>query len=187
MKKNGHLKLPNESIPQLGNLNQWLAQQKKEFRKGTLNDNCIAKLKKLGFDFELEQPSTRDHPHKQKWIMKFEAVQKFMKENGHLNLPKEPTGNLGNLYQWFASQKSKLRSGTLSPMRAQKLKTLVKDSELECTKKSTKDEDVCVMQSLDHLCLTDISSGLPRQRIVIIDSLTGELLCVTNHYTGEDS
>ncbi|KAL7521142.1 hypothetical protein ACHAWX_005840 [Stephanocyclus meneghinianus] len=175
MKKNGHLKLPNESIAQLGNLNQWLAQQKYEFRKGTLNINRGAKLKKLGFDFELEPSSTRDHSHKQKWIMKYEAVQKFMKENGHLNLPKEPIDNLGNLYQWFASQKCKLRSGTLSPMRALKLKKLVKDSELNGTKKSTKDEDVCVMQSLDHLCFTDISSGLPRQRIVIIDSFTETL------------
>ncbi|KAL3803491.1 hypothetical protein HJC23_014039 [Cyclotella cryptica] len=170
MKENGHLKLPNESIPELGNLYQWLAQQKNKLSKGTLNINRAAKLNKLGLDFELTPPS--DQSPKQNWIRKYEAVRKFMKDNGHLDLPKKPIANLGNLYQWFASEKSKLRSGTLSPKRMLKLKKLVKDSKLSRAKKSTKDEDVCVLQSLDHLCSTEISAGLPRQRIVIIDSQT---------------
>jgi hypothetical protein len=181
----GHLDLPNNKSDRLGNLYAWLAQQKYKFRGGTLSKGRAKKLKKLDRDFAAkvnnsnEEPKSSNASSKSKkklkpWDMRYEAVKKFHAENGHFNLPNEETPELGNLLEWLTQQKNKLRYGTLSEKHIPKLnKLFVLSSDVEHPKESI-EEDEILMPTVEHLCYTDLSSGLPRQSIVILDTLTGK-------------
>jgi hypothetical protein len=173
-RENGHLKLPNELTAELGNLHEWLRIQKHKLRNDTLKLSREKKIKKLLRTKITDRKADKDLSDqfadingkvigtKKLWRKKFKAVENFFKETGHLNLPDKKLAEVGNLYKWFKIQKSKLKNGSLTIQQTLKLNDLIGH------------EDVRVMQSIDHLSSTDLSSGFPKQSLVVIDNVTGK-------------
>jgi hypothetical protein len=163
----GNLDLPKDSTSSLGNLYQWLHQQKYKLRNNTLKPNRANKIRKL---FETDddngivspqQPATNEDEGKKKktlWNDNYRAIRRFFNKNDHLNLPDEV------LRRWLDVQRGKLRAGRLGTKHAKKMKELLDLA-----------DDFCVMQSVEHLSSTDVSTGLPQQKIVVLDTYTGEL------------
>ena len=171
--EHGHLDLHEGFIcNDLGNLSKWLRRQKELLRDDKLRTDRKKRIKKL-LD---EDPSSRNagnhvceasknnaQAEKKTWDKKYNAVRKFLAVHGHLNLPDVDEGS-GNLCKWLNTQRKKLSTGKLNGKRATKMKKLL-----------GLDEDIGVMQSVDHLCSTDLSSEFPKQLLVVIDTKTGEI------------
>ena len=179
--ENGHLKLPEGfTSNDLDNLDQWFSRQIHRLRTDKLRANRAKRIKKLlGEDAPppQQQPSTKAESNicesktsksktkveKKTWNKRYNAVRKFSNDNGHLNLPDEDDG-LGNLHKWLKAQKKKLSTGKLNRKQATKMKKLL-----------GLEGDIGLMQSVSHLCSTDLQSGFPKQKLVVIDTVTGEI------------
>jgi len=157
---NGNFDLPNESTSELGNLNDWLAEQILAFHRGYIKSNRKKKMSKL-LGGEVERKAKIKAENKA-WEKRYQAVRKFAKQNGHIHVPNKTAG-FGNLSEWLIIQQEKFKEGTLNDKQATKMRNLLGHAAVQ------------VMRSVDHLCTTDLSSGLPKQILVVFDVLTGKL------------
>jgi hypothetical protein len=92
--------------PSLGN---WVQVQRRRFRNKSLAKNCIAKLDKIGFTWEVKDLA-RD------WMTRYKQLVKYKREFGDCCVPKpyKPNLSLGN---WVAAQRRFFKINSLSEDR----------------------------------------------------------------------
>ena len=128
----GDLKIPNrfktingyESDENGYNLGVWINTQRLSYKKGTLSEDRIEKLKEIGMIFE--------DVHKDTWNKMYELAKKYYKHYGDLKIPfsfktingYESDENGYNLGFWISTQRVKYKNGTLSEDRIEKLEKI---------------------------------------------------------------
>lgn len=71
-------------------------------------------------------PSAADTPPNKNWDLMYDAIKKFHRDHGHLNLPYQSTNpQLGNLNQWLETQIEKMRQNALQPDRKTRIKEIL--------------------------------------------------------------
>lgn len=97
-------------------LAMWLNNQKNSFKKENLHSEKIAKLQKLGVEFEdlLEK----------KWNENYEKVKKLKDDNPYYKIPTKIDGKNNPLYTWYSNQKQALKNGKLSPEKIEILERI---------------------------------------------------------------
>ena len=97
-------------------LNVWLRAQRARRRIGKLSDERVQKLESIGFAWDKNQAF---------WEAGYNHALEYLKEHGSLRiLPKYQCEDGFKLGRWIVNQKSRLKKGTLSPEKVEKLKQL---------------------------------------------------------------
>ena len=97
-------------------LNVWLRAQRERKRKGKLSDERIEKLESIGFLWDKNQAF---------WKSGYDHAVAYLQEHGGTNIPQKYICDDGfKLGSWVTNQKTKLRKGTLSAEKVEKLKTI---------------------------------------------------------------
>ncbi len=128
----GNLKIPHsfktingyESDENGYNLGIWINTQRFSYKKGTLSEDRIEKLKEIGMIFE--------DVHKDTWNKMYELAKKYYEHYGNLKIPfsfktingYESDENGYNLGIWINTQRLSYKKGTLSEDRIEKLKEI---------------------------------------------------------------
>ena len=128
----GNLKIPHsfktingyESDENGYNLGIWINTQRLSYKKGTLSEDRIEKLKEIGMIFE--------DVHKDTWNKMYELAKKYYEHYGNLKIPfsfktingYESDENGYNLGIWINTQRLSYKKGTLSEDRIEKLKEI---------------------------------------------------------------
>ena len=128
----GNLKIPHsfktingyESDENGYNLGIWINTQRFSYKKGTLSEDRIEKLKEIGMIFE--------DVHKDTWNKMYELAKKYYEHYGNLKIPfsfktingYESDENGYNLGIWINTQRFSYKKGTLSEDRIEKLKEI---------------------------------------------------------------
>lgn len=100
-----------ESHPTLSHLGEWLYRKRLAKRRGTLAASVISRLESLGIDWD---------PRESAWEEQFEAIQSFIQENGHCEIPGN-TPRLVALRAWATNQRLLKREGKLPLDRKKRL------------------------------------------------------------------
>lgn len=111
-KKNGHLKIPAQYVTSAGlNLGGWLADQRRRYRDGKLNQSCIQLLESIKIEWNV---------FSDRWDEMFSIAEDYAQKNNGLWIsPKYVTPEGVRLGNWVAQQRSKLRAkGRHSPLTA---------------------------------------------------------------------
>ena len=128
----GNLKIPcsfktingYESDENGYNLGVWINTQRLSYKKGTLSEDRIEKLKEIGMIFE--------DVHKDTWNKMYELAKKYYEHYGDLKIPcsfKTVNGyevyeNGYSLGTWISSQRVKYKNGTLSEDKIKQLEEI---------------------------------------------------------------
>ena len=128
----GNLKIPNsfktingyESDENGYNLGIWINTQRLSYKKGTLSEDRIEKLKEIGMIFE--------DVHKDTWNKMYELAKKYYEHYGNLKIPQmfktvngfEKSEKGYNLGFWISNQRINHKNGTLSEDRIEKLEEI---------------------------------------------------------------
>lgn len=94
-----------------GALGRWVARQRELYKKGTLNQDREAQLRKLGFVW-----NTNDHA----WDSRYNKLKQYRAIHGHACVPCAE----GDLGVWVAKQRQNKRKGKLDPVRQRRLDEL---------------------------------------------------------------
>ena len=106
------------------NLGVWISTQRFSYKKGTLSEDRIEKLKEIGMIFE--------DVYKDTWNKMYELAKKYYEHYGNLKIPQMfKTVNGYEVYEngyslgiWISSQRVKYKNGTLSEDRIEKLEEI---------------------------------------------------------------
>ena len=106
------------------NLGAWISTQRFSYKKGTLSEDRIEKLKEIGMIFE--------DVYKDTWNKMYELAKKYYEHYGNLKIPQMfKTVNGYEVYEngyslgiWISSQRVKYKNGTLSEDRIEKLEEI---------------------------------------------------------------
>ena len=128
----GNLKIPHsfktingyESDENGYNLGIWINTQRLSYKKGTLSEDRIEKLKEIGMIFE--------DVHKDTWNKMYELAKKYYEHYSDLKIPfsfktingYESDENGYNLGFWISNQRVKYKKGTLSEDRIKQLEKI---------------------------------------------------------------
>ncbi|RKZ83353.1 MAG: hypothetical protein DRR19_19260 [Candidatus Parabeggiatoa sp. nov. 1] len=95
----------------------WVAHQRKNKQKGTLSEEYIDRLNKIGFVWNALESS---------WNEMYEALIEYKRIHGHCNVPTRSTQKLENpqLSTWIGEQRKAKRKGRLSEERIEKLNVI---------------------------------------------------------------
>ncbi len=95
-------------------LGYWVYKQRLEFEKNTLDENRIAKLKEIGFDFNIKGRRLGNA-----WSKHYDELKDFYKKNKHSHYTKSD-GN-PTLYHWVLAQRVDKRKNKLKLEKIKKL------------------------------------------------------------------
>ncbi len=94
----------------------WASKQRQSFKDGSLDENRIEKLKKIGFIFE---------PYSGSWDNHISELKNFSQVNGHVDVSSNYVSMSGcNLGQWVANARTRFNLGKLSHVRILELEEL---------------------------------------------------------------
>jgi len=111
-----HSHFPSQSETYQGvNIGNWYSHQIKQVRKGNYPQEHLEKLKLLGVDFS--------NAYDAAWERNFALIKQFINEEGRLPKRYEIYQGVA-LGGWLSYQKSRIKSGTCSPDKQQKLEDL---------------------------------------------------------------
>jgi hypothetical protein len=115
--ENGHGRVPLDYVTASGyRLGKWVSAQRVTLRLQKLSEDRLARLIALGFI---------KHYYDDSWQQGYAELEKYLDENGHLNLPhKHVTANGFRLWQWTQRQRVLYRTGKLSTERSARLTEL---------------------------------------------------------------
>lgn len=114
-KKEGHCRVPKtRSHSENNKLGTWVVYQRHMLTKGSLSEDKISKLDKLGFDW---------NPIESEWNERFEELKAFRKREGHCLVPPRYPEN-PKLGGWVSKQREIRKRGTLSRDKIKKLNQL---------------------------------------------------------------
>ncbi|WP_257615700.1 helicase associated domain-containing protein, partial [Chlamydia suis] len=111
--EHGHCKVP-EGYPQNPQLAGWVKTQRKDFKKGKLSEDKIARLEELGFVWNVFEES---------WEENFLELQRFREEHGHCKVPTRYPQN-PQLATWVSSQRKDFKKGKISEDKIARLEEL---------------------------------------------------------------
>jgi len=111
--KYGHCRVPQE-WPEKPQLARWVAKQRVARGQGKLAAERIARLERIGFDW---------NPHATHWEAMLAELGRFQKEYGHCQVPQR-WPEKPQLARWVARQRMAREQGKLSAERIKRLKKL---------------------------------------------------------------
>ena len=116
-KSNGNLDVKSTFITADGfRLGAWVHTQRNRYKKGKLSADRISRLEAIGMEWT---------PSKNNWEIGFAHLEAYCKEKSSTDVPSGYVcGDGYKLGTWFANQKSRSRSGTLSEERTKRLEAL---------------------------------------------------------------
>ncbi|MFU7548132.1 helicase associated domain-containing protein, partial [Pseudomonas paraeruginosa] len=77
----------------------WCSEQRKAYRAGRLSDSREEQLRSEGFAFDVNEDL---------WEENFKALQAFIEQNGHSNVPETVEGSRGiKLADWLRNQRTR--------------------------------------------------------------------------------
>jgi len=94
-----------------GSLGEWVVTQRKNYKKGKLSDERIARLKSIGFVWD---------PQEQQWLDRFDELTKYKAEEGDCNV-QQSHGPLG---EWVATQRKNYKKGDIADERIARLESI---------------------------------------------------------------
>ncbi|KSP81217.1 hypothetical protein APB20_19470 [Pseudomonas aeruginosa] len=96
----GHANVPAGHVTGTGrNLGTWCSEQRKAYRAGRLSDSREEQLRSEGFAFAVNEDL---------WEENFSALQAFIEQNGHSNVPETVEGSRGiKLADWLRNQRTR--------------------------------------------------------------------------------
>lgn len=98
------------------NLGVWISSQRYAMKKGTLSQEQISLLDKIGMSW---------HQFKNKWDLGYDYALQYYEEYGNIDVPLEYENFDGfRLGAWIASQRSKYRNSKLKPNQIKRLEDL---------------------------------------------------------------
>ncbi|WP_082192338.1 DEAD/DEAH box helicase [Chlamydia suis] len=109
----GHCKVP-VGYPQNLSLGVWVSNQRVVFKKGKLSEDKIARLKELGFVWDVFE---------EVWEKNFLELKRFQEEHGHCKVPERYPQN-PDLGSWVSNQRVDFKKGDLSEDRIVRLEEL---------------------------------------------------------------
>ena len=98
-------------------LRRWMWVQRQHMRRGDLLDSREKRLNSIGFDWV---------PYDDRWLAMFIRLQKYRETHGDCRVPDE-WPNDPKLARWVRTQRAQRSHGKLSPVRIEKLDTIVFD------------------------------------------------------------
>ncbi|WP_231911662.1 DEAD/DEAH box helicase [Chlamydia suis] len=111
--EHGHCKVP-VGYPQNLSLGVWVSNQRVVFKKGKLSEDKIARLKELGFVWDVFE---------EVWEKNFLELKRFQEEHGHCKVPERYPQN-PDLGSWVSNQRVDFKKGDLSEDRIVRLEEL---------------------------------------------------------------
>uniref|UniRef100_UPI00214BFF36 helicase associated domain-containing protein n=1 Tax=Chlamydia suis TaxID=83559 RepID=UPI00214BFF36 len=111
--EHGHCKVPQRH-PQNPQLASWVSTQRADFKEGKLSEDRIARLKELGFVWDVAEEA---------WEKNFLELQRFQEEHGHCKVPEGYPQN-PQLASWVSKQRSDFKKGKLAEDRVARLEEL---------------------------------------------------------------
>lgn len=106
-----HLKIPEKWAEQPG-LRRWVNKQREDYKKGTLLEESIAKLKTLGFIFT---------PTVESWNSRYVELVEFKNKHGHCDVRERDNQELA---EWVTQQRGRKKRGRFSTEQLAKLNAL---------------------------------------------------------------
>ncbi|MGR6760387.1 Helicase associated domain protein [Paenibacillus sp. T2-29] len=94
------------------NLGQWVQDQRKKYKRGSMSKERIRALRELGFQWEIIDNS---------WENFYSELTTFKKMKGHVNIPQKYVVNDLKLGQWVSRQRQAYKKGELPQKRINKL------------------------------------------------------------------
>ncbi|WP_080121412.1 DEAD/DEAH box helicase [Chlamydia suis] len=111
--EHGHCKVPYK-YPKSPQLSVWVSTQRKDFKKGKLSEDKIARLEELGFVWDVFEES---------WEENFLELQRFREEHGHCKVstryPQNPFLGI-----WVSNQRRDFKDGKISEDKIERLEEL---------------------------------------------------------------
>ncbi|MEB2690595.1 DEAD/DEAH box helicase [Chlamydia suis] len=111
--EHGHCNVPHK-YPKSPQLSVWVSNQRKDFKKGDLSEDRIARLEEIGFVWNVL---------KEVWEKNFLELKRFREEHGHCKVPKRYPQN-PQLASWVSNQRSDFKGGKLSEDKIARLEEL---------------------------------------------------------------
>ncbi|WP_080132990.1 DEAD/DEAH box helicase [Chlamydia suis] len=111
--EHGHCKVP-EGYPQNPQFASWVSDQRKNFKKGKLAKDRIARLEEIGFVWRVLEEA---------WEENFLELKRFREEHGHCKVPQRYPQN-PQLASWVSKQRVDFKKGDLSEDRIARLEEL---------------------------------------------------------------
>lgn len=98
---------------------QWISNQKQAYKKGTLSEQRVQKMLKLGIVLEVQSDD-------ELWEMKYSMLKKFYEKEKRLPVLSDTVDNneVYTVYRWMTKQKDGYKKHTLSKERIEKLSEL---------------------------------------------------------------
>ena len=111
--EHGHCKVPHK-YPKSPQLSVWVSNQRKDFKKGDLSEDRIARLEGIGFVWDVTEEA---------WEKNFLELKRFQEEHGHCKVPQRYPQN-PQLASWVSNQRKDFKKGDLSEDRIARLEEL---------------------------------------------------------------
>ncbi|MEC4565384.1 Helicase associated domain protein [Paenibacillus sp. CMAA1739] len=110
--KHGHVDVPLRYRINDFNLGQWVQDQRKKYKRGSISKERIRALRELGFQWEIIDNS---------WEIFYSELTTFKKMKGHVNIPQKYEVNDLKLGQRVSRQRQAYKKGELPQKRINKL------------------------------------------------------------------
>ena len=111
--EHGHCKVPHK-YPKSPQLSVWVSNQRKDFKKGDLSEDRIARLEELGFVWDVFE---------EVWEKNFLELKRFQEEHGHCKVPRGYPEN-PDLGCWVKHQREYFKSAKLAEDRIARLEEI---------------------------------------------------------------
>ena len=117
IKEEGHSNVPDKFITKDGfNLGYWVANIRKSKNRGTLKNELIMSLEKMGFNWR---------PSEDIWVLGLVHLKQFIGEHGHAKVPQAFVTESGfKLGLWVSNRRSEKKRNKLSKERIEELDCL---------------------------------------------------------------
>lgn len=110
--EHGNIRMASKTVYGGLALGAWLVGKRSQYKKGTLPESERVALDSLGMDWQTLK--------ERQWEAAFASAEKFYKEHGHLNVPR----NEERLNGWVCAQRAKYRRNTLSEEQYSRLSSI---------------------------------------------------------------